>query len=90
MLASNNTDIENQYKLYFNTKRLIASDETSIAQLDDLSGLVVGDIVYLVSESQPELQLGVVQLMGTNQVRFDKPIPNKYTKDDIARIFKLL
>ncbi len=89
-LAANNIAVQDQYALYFNTKRLTASNETTIAQLDNLTGFNVGDIVYLVSETQPEFALGIVELMGTNQVRFDKKIPNTYTKTDTARVFKIL
>lgn len=89
-LAANNIAIQQQYDQYFVTKRLMSFDGQAIAQLDSYTGFAPGDIVYLVSETKPELMLGVVELMGTNQVRFDKPIPNSYIKNDIARIFKLL
>jgi hypothetical protein len=89
-LINNNLAIEAEYDNYFVTKRLMATDGSTIVQLDNYANFANGDIVYIVSETQPELQLGVVELMGTNQVRFDKKIPNVYIKDDIARIFKLL
>jgi hypothetical protein len=79
-----------QYQSILISKSLILNDGTDTLHLDSNSGFSVGDIVYAVSETQGELQLGIIEIQGTNQVKVDKALPLTYTTDDKSRIFKLL
>jgi len=90
LLLDQNLVLQDQYNGFFLTKKVILNDGTDILQLDSNSGLVIGDIVYAVSETQGELELGITEIQGTNQVKVDKILPVTYTTDDKARIFKLL
>ncbi len=90
LLLDQNLVLQGQYNGFFLTKKVILNDGTDTLHLDSNSGFSVGDIVYAVSETQGELQLGIIEIQGTNQVKVDKILPLTYTTDDKSRIFKLL
>lgn len=89
MLASN-LAIEAEYSNYFLTKRITNNDSSAIIQVDSVSGISAGDSLIVVSETQPEITRGVVEVLGTTQLRLTSPIPNTYQISDLARIFKTL
>ena len=89
-LAANNTQVQDQYSNYFVTKAITFIDSTPIIQVSDLASLAQGDAVTVLSETQPEIQRAIIQLMGTTQIQLDQPIPNTYTTDDKVRLYKTL
>ena len=91
-LQTNNTAIQGDYSAYFNTKRITQINTTPIVQVSDVTGLNAGDVVYVISESQPAIMRGIVSIMGTTQLQLDSPIPNVYQVNttDIARLYKQL
>jgi len=90
MLASDNTAVKNEYDAYFLTKAITFVDETTIVQVTDTTGLSVGNQITVVSETQGEIVRAIMAVMGTTQLKLDKPIPNSYLVGDQARIFKTL
>lgn len=91
-LQANNNAIQGDYSAYFVTKRITQIDTTPIVQVSDVTSLNPGDVVYVVSESQPAIMRGIVSIMGTTQLKLDAPIPNVYQVNttDIARLYKQL
>lgn len=90
MLAADNTALQGEYDTYFVTKAIAFIDETTIIQVKDVINLAVGQSITVLSETQPELQRAIMEVMGTTQLRLDKPIPNSYLVVDQARIFRTL
>lgn len=91
ILSDNNTAVKNEYDAYFLTKAITANDGSTILQIKDVIGLSVGDTVTAVSETQPEANRAIIEIMGTTQLRLDKPLSNSYVVGtDLPRIFKTL
>jgi hypothetical protein len=90
VLANNNTVIQNDYDKYFLTKAITANSNSTIIQISDIIGLSVGDIITVVSETQPEITRAIMDIQGTTQLKLDAGIPNSYLVSDLARIFKTL
>jgi hypothetical protein len=89
-LLGNNTAISSQYNGYFLTKQVTFVDGSAILHLKDLTGLSNGDMLTVVSDTQPEISRTILQLMGTTQVQLSAPVPTTYTLADTARVFKTL
>lgn len=89
-LASDNTSVKGEYDSVFLTKAITFLDGSNITQVSNVTSLSVGDVVTVVSETQPEIQRAVMSIMGTTQIKLDLPIPNTYTVADKARLFKQL
>jgi len=92
ILYNNNLILSNEYDSYFSTTAIKFLDGSNIIQVNDFSKFSVGDVVSVISESQPEYSLGIVEKLGTNQLRLDRAIPVTYltTDEESARIFKAL
>lgn len=89
-LLNDNNSIKVEYAAYFLTKPVVFNDGSNILHLKDLTGLSNGDVLTVVSETQPEITRTILQTMGTTQVQLDAPVPLTYKTDDIARVFKTL
>lgn len=89
-LKNSNTALSGEYDQYFLTRQITAVDDTPILQLKSNTGLLAGDQVFIVSETQPIIKRVIIQIMGTNQVKLDSPIPNTYQVGDLARLYKEL
>lgn len=89
-LLADNTTIKGEYDSYFLTKAVVFNDGSDILHLKDLTGLSNGNLLTVVSETQPEISRTIVQTMGTTQVKLDAPVPTTYKTEDIARVFKTL
>jgi len=89
-LKNSNTTLAAEYDQYFLTRQISAVDTTSILQLKSNAGLSAGDQVSIVSETQPIIKRVIIQIMGTNQVKLDSPVPNTYQVGDLARLYKEL
>jgi len=90
MLSANNTAVQGDYNAYFLTKAITFIDQTPIIHVTDVTGLSNGDTITILSETQPEIQRAIIQIMGTTQLQLDSSIPNTYTVADQARLFKSL
>ena len=89
-LLNDNNSIKSQYNSYFNTKAITFIDGSNIIHVKDTIGLSTGDSITTVSETQPEIQRTVLDILGTTQLKLDLAIPNTYLVSDLARIFKML
>lgn len=89
-LSAANTAVKNEYDAYFLTKAIIFLDGTTIIHTKDTTGLFVGNTVTILSETQPELNRAIMEILGTTQLRLDLAIPNTYLVSDQARMFKTL
>jgi len=92
ILYNNNLILSNEYDSYFSTTAIKFLDGSNIIQVNDFSKFSVGDVISVISESQHEYSLGIVEKLGTNQLRLDRAIPVTYltTDEESARIFKAL
>ena len=90
MLIDDDIALLAEYNLYFDTKAITFNDATTIIQVTDTIGLFIGDIVTVVSETQPELTRAIMDIQGTTQLKFDLAVPNTYLVADLARVFKTL
>lgn len=66
-----------------------SANGTSFLNLLNTSGFSIGDKIYIVSDSQEELEL-VIQEIVSNRIRVNKSIPSKYRESDLGRVYKLL
>jgi hypothetical protein len=89
-LQADNTALGSEYDQYFFTKQISAIDETPIIQIKTNTGFAAGDQVYIVSDTQPIIKRVVIEVMGTNQLKLDSPVPNTYLTGELARIYKEL
>jgi hypothetical protein len=62
---------------------------TNKIHVKDAAGLTVGSVVYIVTETQPEIQL-VVQAVSGTMLTVDKEVPQSYRESDLGRVYKLL
>lgn len=88
MLKDNNDTILAEYDGYFVTQQITFQDGKDVVQVNDTSVFAVGDQLTLVSEDQPEVSVGVVEIMSPNEMRLTKPVPLSYQIDQLARLFK--
>ena len=88
MLKDNNDAILAEYDGYFVTQQVTFQDGKDVVQVNDTSVFAVGDQLTLVSEDQPEVPVGVVEIMSPNEMRLTKPVPLSYQIDQLARLFK--
>lgn len=89
-LLNSNLSLLAQYNTSFTTKALTANDSTTIIQVANITGLSQGDVITVVSNTQPELQRAIMQIQGTTQLVLDSGIPNTYLVSDAVRVFKTL
>lgn len=89
-LTNDNNAAATGYDQFFLVKKLSFIDTTDTVHVTNNSGLSVGDQVYIISETQPEIKRAVKQLLGTTQIKLDSPVPNTYTTQDLMRLYKLL
>jgi hypothetical protein len=89
-LLASNLALLAQYNAYFTTKAITVNDSTTIIQVTDTVGLAQGDIVTVVSNTQPELTRAIMKIQGTTQLVLDTGIPNTYLLKDLMRVFKTL
>lgn len=89
-LLANNLALLAQYNAYFTTKAITVNDSTTIIQVTDTVGLAQGDIVTVVSNTQPEITRAIMKIQGTTQLVLDTGIPNTYLLKDLMRVFKTL
>jgi len=59
-------------------------------QIDDITGFVAGDSVYVVDEVQAELSGIVLWTYDDGRVDLDFEVSINYTKDNLARLYKVL
>lgn len=63
------------------------SNGTKVLHLKSIGDIVVGDNVFLVSDSQDEIQLTVASVEG-NKVTVNREVPAKYRPAESARLYK--
>lgn len=68
--------------------RAPATDTTSIQVMSSVD-FAVSDSVYIISNTQQEIEATIVQIDG-NRIVLDKKIPQKYRNTEFARIYKVL
>lgn len=89
-LKNQNDIASNEYFAFFDTKRITFAGEGDLfVTLSNNDNLIPGDIIFVTSDNNPVLQFAVVDLMGTNQVKLDKPIPSSFLQDENLRLFKV-
>jgi hypothetical protein len=62
---------------------------TNMIHVKDASGLTAGSRVYVVTDSQPEIELFVQSVTGT-MLTVDKQVPSSYRENEGGRIYKVL
>jgi hypothetical protein len=62
---------------------------TNTLHLKDVTGLAVGNQVYLITETQPEIPLTIQAINGT-MITVDKQISQSYRESELGRVYKLL
>lgn len=90
--AAANILLKNEYDLYFNTKKVNQVDETTIVTLSDVTGYSSGDQIVFLSETQPETERAIMEVIGSKMIRLDRPLPATYTVEDdsLLRCFKVI
>lgn len=68
------------------TKLKAPSNGTSFIHVNDITGYSVGQTVFLVSDSQQEVELTIEQITGT-MIKVNKNIPPTYRPSDNARFY---
>jgi hypothetical protein len=85
---ANINNASSSYNLLLINSNLVApSNGTKNLHVKSSTGLSVGDIVYLVSDTQEEITLNIESISG-NTVVVGKAIPAKYRQDEFARLYK--
>lgn len=85
---SNINSAKTSYEALLFCSNLVApSNGTKTLHLINASGFNPGDTVYLISETQEELQLTIDSKNG-NSLIFTKAIPAKYRESELARVYK--
>jgi hypothetical protein len=57
--------------------------------LKDASGINTGDVVYIVANDQPEIELTIVSKSG-NMIQVNQEISQRYRTGNLSRIYKIL
>jgi hypothetical protein len=78
---------ENVYSSMLKTYKLKApSNGTSFIHITSTSGFSIGQTIYIVSNSQPEITLTIEQINGT-MIKVDKNVIQTYRPTDGARVY---
>jgi len=62
---------------------------TNMIHVKDATGLTAGSRIYIVTETQPEIELFIQAVSGT-MLTVDKPVPQNYRESESGRVYKLL
>jgi hypothetical protein len=62
---------------------------TNTLHLKDITGLSVGNQVYIITETQPEIPLTIQAISGT-MITVDKQISQSYRESELGRVYKVL
>lgn len=71
------------------SKFIAPAANTGTVHVKDASGFSIGDSIYVVAENQQEL-VGNVTNIDNNTLFLDVKIPQRYTHENLARVYKVL
>lgn len=87
-LKGDNLAIQGAYDAYFITSRITFNDGSNIIHVQSNANFNVGDNIIIVSETKPEINRTIQEILGSTQLKLNAPVPKDYTLEDLARIFK--
>jgi hypothetical protein len=89
-LKSSNQDTADVYSSIMNAQPFASpANGTGYLNVMDGSGFAASDTVYVVTDTQPEIQAYVKSTNG-NQILLDRAIPSTYLQSDKGRLYKVL
>jgi hypothetical protein len=89
-IADSNENFSEAYSNIILVTRLMApSNGTSVINVNNSSGFLPGDIVYIVAGDKIELRTSIKTIQA-NRIVLANDIPTGYKEDKLARIYKVL
>ena len=89
-LSKSKQDSVDVYKFVIVASILKApANGTNKLHIKDVTGLAVGDSIFIISETQPEIPL-TIQAISGSMITVDKSISQTYRETELARVYKVL